>query len=146
MKADVACEVLPSSPCKWCKSKKGGGSLMPQNPATGKTDQHVMTESELREYHCNLVKKGKQPACNSPDAGKPEGSGLAPSPSLLAPLAALGTLTLDSGSSSAANTPVDSPAVSLQPALPKRPAPAPSAPSTRNTSKSSAGKSPSKSL
>ncbi len=146
MKADVTCKVLPSGPCKWCKSKKVGCSLMPQNPVTGKTNQHAMTQSELREYHCNLVKKGKQPACNSPDAGKPEGSGLAPSPSLLAPLAGLGTLTLDSGSLSAANTPVDSPTASLQPALLERPAPAPSAPSTRNTSKSSAGKSPSKSL
>src|SRR5216684_3444455 len=106
----------------------------------------MMTESELREYRCNLVKKGKQSAHNSPDAGEPEGSGLAPLPSLLVPLAGLGTLTLDSGSSSASNTPVDSPAVSLQPALPEHPAPALSAPSTHNTSKSSAGKSPSKSL
>src|SRR5258708_34197163 len=106
----------------------------------------MMTQSELQEYRCNLVKKGKQPACNSPDAGKPEGSGLAPSPSLLVPLAGLRTLTLDSGSSSAANTPTDSPTVSLQPALPECPALAPSAPSTRNTSKSSADKSPSKSL
>ena len=146
MKADVACEVLPSGPCKQCKSKKVGCSLMPQNPTTRKTDRHAMTESELQEYHCNLVKKGKQPAHNSPDAGEPEGSGLAPSPSLLAPLAGLRTLTLDSRSSSAANTPADSPTVSLQPALPECPAPAPSAPSTCNTSKSSAGKSPSKSL
>ncbi len=146
MKADVACEVLPSSPCKRCKSKKVGCSLMPQNPTTGKTNRHAMTKSELWEYCCNLVKKGKQPARNSPDAGEPEGSGLAPSPSLLAPLAGLGTLTLDSGSSSAANTPVDSPAASLQQALPECPAPAPSAPSTCNTSKSSADKSPSKSL
>src|SRR5216684_1447315 len=146
MKADVACEVLPSGPCKWCKSKKVGCSLMPQNPVTGKTDRHMMTQSELWEYHCNLVKKGKQPAHNSPNTGEPEGSGLAPLPSLLVPLAGLGTLTLDSGSSSAANTPADSPTASLQPALPERPAPAPSAPSTRNTSKSSAGKSSSKSL
>src|SRR5258708_15648361 len=134
MKADITCEVLPSGPCKQCKSKKVGCSLMPQNPMTGKTNQHAMTESELQEYRCNLVKKGKQPARNSPDASEPEGSGLAPSPSLLAPLAGLATLTLDSGSSSAANTPVASPAVSLQQALPERPSPAPSAPSTRNTS------------
>src|SRR5713226_10758497 len=111
---------------------------MPQNPATGKTNQHVMTESELWEYRCNLIKKGKQPACNSPDAGEPEGSGLAPLPSLLVPLAGLGTLTLDSRSSSAANTPADSPTASLQPALLEHPALAPSAPSTHNTSKSSA--------
>src|SRR5258708_9059265 len=99
-----------------------------------------MTESELQEYRCNLVKKGKQPARNSPNAGKPEGSGLAPLPSRLAPLAGLGTLTLDSGSSSAANTPADSPIVSLQPALLERPAPTPSAPTTHNTSNSSARK------
>src|SRR5258708_2396496 len=134
MKADIACKVLPSGPCKQCKSKKVGCSLMPQNPATGKTDRHAMTESKLQEYRCNLVKKGKQPARNSPDAGEPEGSGLAPLPSLLVPLAGLGTLTLDSGPSSAANTPAVNPAPSLQPALPDRPAPPPSPPTTPHNS------------
>src|SRR5258708_12506358 len=104
MKADVACKVLPSSPCKWCKSKKVGCSLMPQNPATRKTNQHVMTESELQEYHCNLVKKGKQPACNSPDAGEPEASRLAPFPSLLVPPPAPAPLTLHRRPSSTPNT------------------------------------------
>jgi len=48
--------------------------------------------------------KGKR-ARNSPDPGKPEASGLAPSPS--APLASLGEMTLESGQSSATDTASD---------------------------------------
>jgi len=52
--------------------------------------------------------KGKQRTRNSPDAGEPAASALVPSPSL--PVASLNAMTLESGLSSAADTPSDNPA------------------------------------
>jgi hypothetical protein len=106
-----------------------------------------MSEAELLDFCVKQakesgtqVKKGKQRACDSPEVGKSESSGPAPSP--LATLAGLGMLTLDSGGSSAANTPADSPATLPQPPLPERAAPAPpSGHKTRHPVKPSAGKS-----
>jgi hypothetical protein len=126
---------------------------MPLNPLTRKTDRHQLTEEELRDFRERQVagsslaeaKRGKLPARGSPDGGKSE----APSP--LATLAGLGALTLDSGRSSAADTPANSPcALSQPPLLPERPSPVepapPSAPKTHGASKPkpSAGKSASK--
>ena len=60
------CVVLPDSPCKQCKSKKVGCSLMPLNPKTGKTDCRALSEAELLEFRLKQakesgtqVKKGK---------------------------------------------------------------------------------------
>ncbi|KAN0111964.1 hypothetical protein V8E52_007982 [Russula decolorans] len=73
------------------------------------------------------VKKGKQRACDSPEAGESEGSGPAPSP--LETLAGLGTLRLDT-----------SPATLPQPPLPEHAALAPPlGPKTRHPAKPSAG-------
>jgi hypothetical protein len=137
------CIVVPNGPCKRCKSKKQGCSLMPQNPSTGKTDRRALSKTEILEFRRKQteqqraeVKRGKRRARGSPDAGESEGSGLLPSP--LATLANLGSLTLDSGGSSAANSPADSPATIAQPPLLERPAPAPpSAPKTHDASKPS---------
>lgn len=116
---------------------------MPQNPSTGKTIRHAMSRAEILEYRLkqtdepsapSAVKRGKRRARNSPDAGESEGSGLAPSP--LATLSGLGGLTLDSGGSSAADTPADSPStLAHQPTL-AAPTPA-SAPKTHGGSKRS---------
>src|SRR5258708_17122997 len=152
MEAGQACVIPPSGPCKRCKFKKQGCSLMPQNPDTSKTDRRALSEARIREFRmkqvgesCAKVRKGKRCAANSPDAGEPEGPGSDPLP--LTSLAALGTLTLDSSGSSAANTPADSPATLPQPPLPERPAPAPpSAPKASGASRDSAGKSASSSL
>jgi hypothetical protein len=113
---------------------------MPMNPKTGKTDRHAKTQAHLLEFrkrqaeqaeepHTEAVKKGKRHTCDSPDAGGPEGSGLASSPN--STLAGLEKLALDSSGSSAGNTPADSPATIPQPPLPERPAtahPRPQAP------------------
>ncbi len=125
---------------------------MPLNPKTGKTDRRALSEAKLLEFHLKQVKesgmqvkKEKRCTCDSPEAGGSEGSGPAPLP--LAMLAGLGALMLDSGGSSAANTPADSPAILPQPPLPEDPAPAPSSvPKTHNPSKPLAGKSISKPL
>jgi hypothetical protein len=119
---------------------------MPLNPRTGKTDRRQMSEAELLEFRIKQanklgtqVKKGKQRARDSPEAGESEGSG--PAPLLLETLAGLGTLRLDSGSS-VANTPADSPATLPQPPLLERAALAPpSGPKTRHPAKPSAGRS-----
>jgi hypothetical protein len=115
---------------------------MPQNPSTGKTDRHILSEADHLKYrlkraeadkdsHANArVKKGKGRARDLPDSGKQE----APSPSK------------DLSSSSHATTPTHSPVTSPQLTLPKRPAPTPPpAPLARTAAKkSSAGKSASK--
>ena len=82
------------------------------------------------------LKKGKQRALDSPDAGEPEDSGLDPLPSAV--LSALGSLTLESGGSSSVNTPSNSPAILSQPSLPKPSAPLP--PTAPKTSGSHASK------
>jgi hypothetical protein len=98
---------------------------MPNNPATRKTDCHIKSREELFKWCKNQVnakakeekvakcaakvKIGKQHACNSADSGKAEASALA----LPLELASLQTLTLESGNSSAANTPADSPGTLL---------------------------------
>lgn len=143
--AGEVCVVLPNGPCQRCKSKKLGCNLMPQNPKTGKTDRRALSEAELLEFRLKQaegaraeVKRGKRRARDSPDTREQESSGQAPSP--LASLAALGALALDSGGSSAANTPDDSPATFSQPPLPDHPPAPPSAPKPRKISKPSAGK------
>jgi len=60
-----------------------------------------------------------------PDASKPEPSVPVPSPSL--PTAGLGVMALDSGTSSAANTPAESPMTVPQHTLPQNVSPAPPA-------------------
>ncbi|KAN0121379.1 hypothetical protein V8E52_003275 [Russula decolorans] len=136
-----ACKVVPNSPCKRCKKQKQGCSLMPRNPSTRKTDRCVLPQEDILEFRIRqmeemqtAVKKGKRRAHDSPGPGKSDSSWLSPSP--LATLSGLGGLTLDSGGSSAAGTPADSPATLLpQPTLPEHPAPAPpSAPKTRHSS------------
>ena len=107
---------------------KLGCSLMPKNQKTDKTDCHQLTEEYFRAFHTKQVEKkevaklkkgkgkgkGKQRTHNSPDAGKPEASMLVLSP--LGPLPSLGALMLESGRSSATNTPSDNPtAISLSP-------------------------------
>jgi hypothetical protein len=92
-----------------------------------------MTEEARSE-----ARRGKQRARDSPEVGESEGSELTPSP-----LTRLGELTLDSGGSSAANTPADSPSTLPQPPLPERPALAvPSSSKTRDTSGKSSHKRP----
>ena len=130
---------------------------MPINPATGKTSRRQYTEAEYLEFRieqakakqgsrpapsASKIKKGKQRARNSPDAGNSEGSGPAQTPLLV--IAGLDRMRLDSGGSSAANTPAgtpaDTPATLPHPPIPEKRAPAlPSAPKTRNPSKPSAG-------
>ena len=100
---------------------------MPMNPKTNKTDRHRLPQQELLDFrikqkaerHMAALKKGRQHARDLPDAGEPEPS--VPVPSPLAPLTGLGVLTLDSGMSSAADTPAKSPTT-----VPQHPSPAPS--------------------
>ena len=128
------CKVNPVGICWWCKSRKLGCSLMPDNPATGKMDCQAKSKQELFQW-CKeqadikaqakqeevakyaKVKIGKQRAHNSANSGKAEASASA-SP---LELAGLRTLTLESGDSSAANTPADSPRALLQPLSPRCP-------------------------
>jgi len=116
---------------------------MPPNPDTGRTDCHILLEDHLWEFcikqieeSCAELKKGKQHALDSPDAGEPEDLGLDPSPS--AALSALGSLMLESSGSSSVNTPSNSPAILSQPSLPKPSAPLP--PTAAKTSGSCASK------
>jgi len=124
---------------------------MPINPRTGKTDRHASTIEELLKFRTKQaeqeraaeVKKGKQHARGSPDAGagEPEDSNPVPSPSIT--LAGLGGLNLESGGSSPANTPTGSQPV--QSPCTERPAPGPSrTPKACRVSRRSAGKSASK--
>jgi hypothetical protein len=114
---------------------------MPKNPLTGKADRRAKSASTLLEFRLSQmeesdsgVKKGKQRARGPPDAGEPEGTGQAPSP--LTQLAGLETLMLNSGGSSATNTPAGSPANPSQPPFPDHSAPTPpSAPNPRKTRK-----------
>lgn len=135
--------------CGRCKTKKSKCSLMPKNPATGKTDRHTLSaeyilafrisEFEKAEEGRAEVKKGKQRARDPPDSGEPEASKSTPSP--LTALAGLGAMNLESAVSSAANTPDNSPAVVSQPPLPERPTATPSASSkTRRPSKRTSSK------
>ena len=121
---------------------------MPRNLETGKT-LRSMNSDELLEFRLEQagvqqameVKKGKQRAVNPPDAGEAEGSGQSPSP--LAALSGLNTLSLDSPNWSPAATTPESPATSLQPPLPEQIASAPPAAPKRGRGrppKSSAGK------
>ena len=139
----MKCEVVSNGPCKRCKSKKQGCSLMPPNPGTGKTSRKTMSDATIMEYRIKHVdqlqseiKKGKRRSRDSPDTGVPEGSGPAPSP--LASLTGLKELSLNSDGSSSAITPADSPATLPPPSFPERTAPAPSSPpNTRGASKPS---------
>jgi hypothetical protein len=119
MDSNQVCIALSSGACERCSSRKQRCSLMPLNPVTGKTDRRQISAAEIQEYRINQTKelrgKGKQRA-GDPDAGNPEDSPL-PSPSPLVGLSGLGSLTLESGGSSAANTPCDSPAALSQPSV-----------------------------
>jgi hypothetical protein len=124
------CEVTPRGACMRCKRMKQSCSLMPKNPRTGKTDRRARSEAQYLEYRIKQaedwgseVKRGKRPARDSSDPGESEGSGPAPSP--LAVTAGLGVLSLDSGGSSAADTPADTPPTLPQLPSPLRPSPAP---------------------
>jgi len=145
MDAGEDCVVLKSGACRRCNIRKQKCDLMPLNPVTGKTDRHALSTAELREFRIKQTKesraeieKGKQCASDPPDAGKPEDSGLVPSP--LAGLSALGSLTLESGGSSTGNTPSHSPAPPSQPSTIEHPPQAlPPAPTARRTSRRQAG-------
>src|SRR5712691_238954 len=145
MEAGEKCITLSSGACQRCSSRKQKCNLMPLNPTTGKTDCRSLSAAELREFRIKQtnnsraeIEKGKQRAGDLPDAGNPEDSGPVPSPS--AGLSALGLLTLESGGSSAGNTPSDSPAVPSRPSVMERPPQAlPSAPTARRTSRRKAG-------
>ncbi len=147
IEADVDCDLPELGPCLRCKGRKLRCSMMPLNPKTRRVDCHVLSKDQIQEFHIKQakeshvkVKKGKQCAHDLPEASKSEGSGLAPSP--LGSLAGLGALTLDSGRSSVANTPADSPPTLPQPpSLPECLALAPhSAPGAPGTSGPLAGK------
>ena len=85
---------------------------MPQNDKTGKTDCHPTMDEKLYEFWVGqAIKRGKQWALNPLDAGEVEGSSQAPSP--LSVLDGLEMLNLDSGGSSAVNTPANSPTTFL---------------------------------
>jgi hypothetical protein len=91
---------------------------MPRNPSARKTDRRVLPQEDILEFRIRqmeetqtAVKKGKRRARDLPGPGESDGSRLSPSP--LATLSGLGGLTLDSGGSSAAGTPADSPATLL---------------------------------
>ena len=133
----------PNGACVQCKKKKLKCSLLPKNDKTGKTDRHPMTDEKLYEFRVGqAIKRGKQRALDSPDAGEAEGSSQAPSP--LSALDGLEMLKLDSGGSSAAITPADSPSTIPQPSLTGTLTPPPlSVPKTRKkgSSRSPAGKS-----
>lgn len=143
--AGVDCNAPSIGPCERCKLKKIRCNLMPVNPNTGKTDRRALGQTEHLEHRRNLkqvekaavkVKKGKKRAPDSPGEREPEASGSASSP--FTQLAALGSLTLDSGGSSSANTPADSPASVTQAPLPEGPVPAPAkTPTASKTSKRS---------
>ena len=137
------CEVNPVGVCQRCKTRKHGCSLMPDNPTTGKTDRRAKSKEELfmwRKDQARLkekakeeeaskekqvakraakVKTGKQRARNYTDSGEASASASAASP---LELSGLQMLALESGDSSAVNTPADSPGTLLQPPSPGRPA------------------------
>ena len=139
--------MSPDGPCKRCKSKKQGCSLMPTNPKTGKTDRHKLTPAELLEFHTKQAeklhaaqgKKGKKRAHDPPDTAKPEASQSVPSP--MTTRSGIRGLNSKGTRPSSTNTPTG-PAALPQPPLPQRPVLPPSkAPEAQRTAKRSAGKS-----
>ena len=145
------CLYTPNGPCSECKTRKVKCSLMPLNPETGKTIRRLMSNDEVLEFRLRQaaeeearaaeeeahaaeeearaeIRRGKRRADGSPDEGELEAPAVAPSP--LVQLEGLGALSLDSGRSSAANTPDDN--------IASLPLP-PSAHRSRETSGSSAG-------
>ena len=119
--------MSPDGPCKRCKSKKQGCSLMPTNPKTGKTDRHKLTPAELLEFrtkqaeklHAAKGKKGKKRAHDPPDTAKPEASQSVPSP-MTTRSAGIRGLNSKGARPSSTNTPTG-PAALPQPPLPQRP-------------------------
>jgi len=109
------------------------------NLGTGKTDCHNLPINSIWEYCIKQTEelcakppaekkrtganKGKQRACGSPDAGKPEDLGLVPSP--IAALSALQSLMLESSTSSAIGSPSNSPATLSQSSVLKVTTPSP---------------------
>lgn len=138
------CYQLKSGACTYCNPRKQKCSLTPVNPETGKPDRRKGA-AQLQESNVEGTKggigKGKQRADDVPDTGTPEESGPIPSP--LAGLSGLGSLTLESGASSASatgNTPSDSPAALSQPSPIEAPSSTlPPAPRARRSSRRSAG-------
>jgi hypothetical protein len=136
IEAGVHCEVRPTASCQRCGDKKLGCTLVPSRDS-GKPDRRAVSAEKLYRWRMDMmrekrdntarrnsskeepsaVKKGKQRARDSDDPVESEGS--APAPSPVTALAALGNMVLDSGGSSAANTPGDSPAALPQPPLPE---------------------------
>ena len=131
MIADEQCFSLPNYACQRCQIKKNKCSLMVTDPRTGKTDRRMLEDDLILKHHIEQtealrragIKKGKQRARRPPDAGEPEGSGVVSSPSAM--ISALGSLALESGGSSAVDTPSLSPASLLQPSFPEVAAPSP---------------------
>lgn len=105
--------MVPTGPCRRCKKKKVGCSLMPINKRTGKTDRRALPVARLLAFR---IKQKNAKAAR-------ESSGT--SAEVPSPLAPLANLTLDSGPSST-NTPIDSPSIAPLPPLPEGPGPAPS--------------------
>jgi len=138
MRVNEVCAALPGYACERCQRKKNKCSLMPPNPGTGKTDRRVLEQESLQDFRIRQteelrragIKQGKQHARSSPGAREPEDSGVVSSPS--ATLAAFGSLVLESGGSSAIDTPSNSPATLPESSLPKVAAPSPpTAPAAR---------------
>ena len=123
----------PLGPCRRCKYRKQGCSLMPVNKKTKKTSRRKMTIDDLFEFRIGELEKrrakeaeeaekGEGRAQSSPGTREPEASVSTPSPSKS--LTGLGALAQESaGSSSTANAPTDSPVTALR--LPECPASGP---------------------
>jgi len=138
MRVNEVCAALPGYTCERCQRKKNKCSLMPLNLGTGKTDCRTLEQESLQDFCIRQteelrhtgIKQGKQRACSSPGACKPEDSGAVSSP--LATLAAFGSLALESGRSSAIDTPSNSPATLPESSLLKVATPSsPTAPTAR---------------
>jgi len=131
MRVNEVCAALPGYACEQCQRKKNKCSLMPPNLGTGKTDRCMLEQESLQDFrirqtkelHCAGIKQGKQCACSSPGVRKPEDSGVVSLPSAM--LAAFGSLVLESGRSSAVDTPSNSPATLPESSLLKVTAPSP---------------------
>lgn len=119
MNGGRACKVHPTGPCATCKTSKLKCSLSPHDPQTGRTNRRAMTAAEVLKFRLKQwersrseVKKGKEKekAGNSSDNDELEDSGPVPSPmASVDSISGLRDLNLESGGSSAANTPADSP-------------------------------------
>ena len=143
--------MSPDGPCKRCKSRKLGCSLMPTNPKTGKTDRHKLTPAELLEFrtkqaenlHAAKGKKGKKRAHDPSGPGKAKlKASQSVSSAPLTTRSRFRALNSKGTKPSSTNTPVNSPATLPQPSLSQRPAlPSSKAPDAHRITKRSAGNS-----